>query len=355
MAALAGETEHAVVSLTGEGVYGARLRQLGVAVHALGFPRGSLTPHGLLRLFRLIRAFEPDAVQTWMYHADLVGGVAARLAGIRSVCWNIRNSNLSPEACSSRTRLTARLCAWLSARLPAAIVSCSEQAAAVHKKLGYRASKFTVIQNGYDLSRFAPQPGARERLRSQWGIPAHLPLLGAAGRWDPQKDYCNLLMALALLSKEGKDFRCALAGPGMEWPNTDLSRLISECGLADKVLLLGPRDDIPDVMSALDLLVLSSYGEAFPNVVAEAMACGTPCAVTDVGDAALIVGCTGWVAPPRNPRALAQSIEQALAVIQSPRCGELSQACRQRIAECFGIERMAAAYKETWSNCRSPG
>jgi glycosyltransferase involved in cell wall biosynthesis len=140
----------------------------------------------------------------------------------------------------------------------------------------------------------------------------------------------------------------------MERSNPILARLISQGGLEDRVLLLGPRNDIPDVMNALDLHVLSSsYGEAFPNVVAEAMACGTPCAVTDVGDAALMVGGMGWVAAPRNAASLAQSIEQALQVIQTPQREMLSQACRQRVMEHFGIERMVASYKDTWSRCLS--
>ena len=179
-----------------------------------------------------------------------------------------------------------------------------------------------------------------------------MPLLGSVARWDPQKDHANLLRALALLSQNGLDFRCVLAGPGIEPSNNALLQLISESNLADKVFLLGPRDDVPDIMNALDLHVLSSsYGEAFPNVVAEAMACGTPCVVTDVGDAAAIAGDTGWVAPPGNSRALAQSIDQALLAVLSPLQGKISSESRQRIAGRFGIEQMVASYRNIWSKC----
>ena len=108
-------------------------------------------------------------------------------------------------------------------------------------------------------------------------------------------------------------------------------------------------------MNAIDVHVLSSaYGEAFPNAVCEAMACGTPCVVTDVGDAAAITGETGWVVPLRDPQALSQRIEEAITAIQSGRREEVSQACRQRIVEFFGIERMVAAYEDIWSQCRKP-
>ena len=234
--------------------------------------------------------------------------------------------------------------------VPAAIVSCSEQAALAHQRLGYQGRKFTVIQNGYDLA-IRPQQAARDRLRREWGIPSQMPLLGTVARSDPQKDHANLLSALALLATQAEI-------SAAYWPARDraVQRRVGaanfESGLEDKVLLLGVRDDIPDVMSALDLHVLSSLGEAFPNVVAEAMACGTPCAVTDVGDAASIVGSTGWVAAPRDAASLAQCMERALRVIQSSRREELSNACRQRIVECFGIERMVAAYKDVWLNCQ---
>ncbi len=177
-----------------------------------------------------------------------------------------------------------------------------------------------------------------------------MPVIGSVARWNPQKDHANLISALSLLARQGRDFRCILVGPGLERSNAELWTLIAESGLENKVVLLGPRYDIPAIMSAFDLLVLSSYTEAFPNVVAEAMACGTPCVVTDVGDAALIVGNTGWVSRPRDPHALALSIETALPAVQSAQREAISQACRQRIVETFGLERMALAYRSVWSN-----
>ncbi len=352
VAASCNEVKHVVVSLTDEGVYGPRLRDLGISVHAVGMPRGRITLRGLSRLWRLIGVAKPDAVQTWMYHADLIGGLMARLAGIRAVCWNIRNSNLSPETSSRSARLVAQLCARLSSWLPSAIVSCSEKAALVHQALGYQPSKFAIIPNGYDLSRFSPRPRSSNPLRSEWGIACGVPVLGTVARWDPQKDHATLLAALVLLAKGGRDFRCVWAGPGLEPSNGALRRLISASGLEDKILLLGQRDDIPDVMNAIDLHVLSSsYGEAFPNAVAEAMACGTPCVVTDVGDAALIVGATGWVSPPSDPCSLSRSIELALSALQSPQREAISQACRRRMVDNFGIDRMTAAYQDIWDRC----
>lgn len=344
--------EHIVVSLMDEAYYGPLLRAAGVPVHSLFQPQGRITLGGLLRLRRVVVSTEPDVVQTWMYHADLVGGLVARWAGVRTVVWGIRNFNLDADKSSYSARTVVRVCAGLSKWLPAAIVCCSELATQVHQAIGYRADKFSVIPNGYDLIRFAPDQGARARLRAEWGILDNETLLGMVARWDPQKDHENLLGALAHLKAGETRFRCVLVGTSMNIGNATLAARLRGLRIEDRVILAGPRDDIPAVMNALDLHVLSSAGEAFPNAVAEAMACGTPCVVTDVGDAALIIGTTGWVVPPQNSDALACGIQQALAAVDANGRGILGRDCRTQISENFSLEKMVAAYIRLWEGVR---
>jgi len=341
---------HTVISLVDEGVYGQPLRDLGVTVHCLGMPRGRITLAGLRRLWTVLRTSRADVVQTWMYHADLLGGVAARLAGLRRVYWGIRNSNLKPAASKFSTIAIARLCAVLSRRVPHRIVSCGQRAAEIHVNLGYDKTKVVVIPNGYDLERFRPDAESRSRLRGEWRIPDRTPLLGMVGRFDPQKDHEGLLRALGTLQRRGIDFRCVLVGSGMSPENGALAEWLKSQRLRDQVLLLGRRSDIPAVMSALDLLVLSSrYGEAFPNVLAEAMACGTPCVTTDVGDSAEIVGGTGWVVRPGSAEDLAVAIGEAIASIsQEDEWRRRQVACRARVEARYGIEAMVAAYRDAW-------
>ncbi len=339
---------HHVVSLTGRGKYGPLLRQAGTRVTCLNMPRRRLTLRGLWRLWRILRAERPHVVQTWMYHGDLVGGVVARLAGVRNIVWGIHHTNLEPGKVPRSTIWVARLNARLSHWVPKAIVAVAERAKEVHAALGYAAHKIVVIPNGYDFNRFCPDEEARARLRGEWGVPERVFLVGMVARFDPQKDHANLLEALARL--EDLDFRCALVGRGLTPDNREIVDLVRGHDLEERVLLLGSRSDIPAVMNALDLHVLSSAGEAFPNVVAEAMACGTPCVVTDVGDASLIVGETGWVVPPRDPSALAQAIRAAWEEWRT-RGGdwfERKAKARARVVERFSIERMAGAYREVW-------
>ncbi|OZI71717.1 glycosyl transferase [Bordetella genomosp. 12] len=341
-------TRHVVISLTDEGVYGARLRAAGITVHALGMPRGRVTLSGVLALRSLLRAEAPDAVQTWMYHADLIGGVAARLAGIKAVAWGIRNSGNHLNRSSRSARLVLRACAALSGWIPRAIVCAAQDAAQRHQALGYRGKAMVVIPNGYDLSRYAPQAEAGARMRALWGVSADTPLIGCVARWDPLKDHRNLLAALGRLVRQGQDLKCVLVGRGMTPGNSALVALIEAEGLQGRVLLTGPSDDVATIMNSLDLHVLSSCAEGFPNVVAEAMACGTPCVVTDVGDAAHIVGETGVVVPAEQPEALARGIAQALDDVARRGRAAVGGAARERVLALFDLGRMVRAYEAVW-------
>ncbi|MDP1731601.1 MAG: glycosyltransferase [Devosia sp.] len=350
------ETGHVVVSLSGEGKYSALLRRSGIEVHSLDMPRGRLTLAGLRELLRLIRRERPDVVQTWMYHANLAGGLTARLAGHRNIVWGIHHTDLAPESTSRGTRLVNRLSALLSRWLPKRIVSCAESAARVHAAIGYDREKFVVIPNGYDLRLFYPDPTARLKFRDEMGLGETTPLVGMIARWDPQKDHDNLLHAMVSVRTKIAAVKCMIVGTGCDSDNKVLIKKIKDLALEGSVIMLGPRSDIPAVMNALDVNVLSSaYGEAFPNAVAEAMACGTPCVVTDVGDAALIVGESGWVVPPRNAPALAAAICDALGQMRDrPAWAARRRAARRRIEDNFSLRKVAASYREVWTGISSP-
>ncbi|WP_278484776.1 glycosyltransferase family 4 protein [Achromobacter insolitus] len=342
--------EHVVVSLTDEGIYGERLRAAGVAVHVLGMKRGRVSLGGFLALRALVAAERPDAVQTWMYHADLIGGLAARLAGVRAIAWGIRNSGEHLERSSRSARMVLRACALLSGRIPKAIVCAAQKSAERHADKGYDRARMVVIANGYDLSRYAPNAEARSRVRAQWGVPQDVPAIGCVARWDPLKDHANLLRAIAALVRDGRDagLRCVLIGRGMDTDNAELGALVDKLGLRDRLVLAGPSDDVPAAMNGLDLHVLSSCAEGFPNVVAEAMACGVYCVVTDVGDAAYIVGDAGVVVPPEQPEALARGIETALREVAARGRERAGEAGRARVLENFDIARMVQSYIAVW-------
>jgi len=340
---------HYVISLGDMGKYGSWLTRVGIPVTCLDMPPGRVTYSGLRKMWCAIRQIRPDAVQTWMYHANLLGGLVARLSGQRNIFWGLHHSNLNAGEIARQTILIARASAYLSRVIPRAIVCCAEQAYKVHESISYDTTRMVVIPNGYDFSAFKPNPSARDVLRSELGFGSSDRIIGFVARFDPLKDHANLLRALAYL--RAMDIRpiCLLIGNGMTEENVELIELINELGVVEQVRLLGPRNDIPAVMNGLDLHVLSSRGEGFPNVLAEAMACGTPCVSTDVGDAAVILGGTGRIVPPRDPAALAHGIAEMLAESKTPSAWHARQeAARQHVATNFSMGRMLSSYHQTW-------
>ena len=343
------QNTHIVISMMDEGKYGKPLQEQGTVVHCLNMHRGKITYQGLRKLWMLLREIKPDVIQTWMYHADLVGGIFAKLQGISCV-WNIRHSDLSPQKTSLSTRTVARLCALLSHFLPAKIVACAQQAAIVHQKIGYKKNKFITIPNGYNFEQFHVKEADINTLSKSLNLPNTLSILGLVARFDPQKDHHNLIQALKIIHDQNIPFHCLLVGKDISPDNKTLFSWIEEAGLIEQISLLGQRDDIPLIMHRLDIHSSSSSGEAFPNVLAEAMLCGIPCVTTNVGDAALIVGDTGWVVPPSNSQALADAILTAIQEKeQNPAAWKArKQAARQRIMDNFSIERMISAYNQVW-------
>jgi glycosyltransferase involved in cell wall biosynthesis len=192
----------------------------------------------------------------------------------------------------------------------------------------------------------------REAARKGLGIAQQETLIGMVARFNPQKDHGTLLAALGQVASAGISFRCILVGARMDPSNESIARQSSQFGLSDRLILLGPREDIPALMNAMDINVLSSsFGEAFPNVLAEAMACGTPCVTTDVGDAAGIVADTGWVVPPKQVGALAEAIVTAIREQEdSERWKSRQLECRKRVEKELSVDMMVNAYVKIWQD-----
>lgn len=337
-----------VISLTEEGPLAQKLRALGVPVKALGMRPGFPDPRALARLAGWLRAARPALVQTWMYHADLVGGLAARWAG-PPVVWGLHNNVLQPRSTKRTTLWTVKACARLSPWLPVKIISCSQAAAEAHARLGYRREKMVIIPNGFDLQAFKPDAAARAGVRAELGLPEDAPLIGLAARYDPIKDHRSFVEAAARLAQCFPDVHFLLCGEGVTWQNPELAGWIRQQGLQDSFHLLGRREDMPRLTAALDIAANSSIGEAFSNAIGEAMACGVPCAVTDVGDSALIVGETGRVVPPGDPQALAAAWQELLE-LSPPARAQLGLAARQRVEQHFSLAAIAARYADVYAS-----
>ena len=337
-----------VISLLDEGPVGKRIRELGIPVYALGLHGVWQVPIALARLAMICREFRPQVLVGWMYHGNLFATIAGAAGPEAALLWSIRQSLYDLGAERPLTRMVIRAGARLSRR-PYAIIYNSKVAAQQHGAHGYRPRREVLIPNGFDCNVFRPNPDARLALRARLHLTPTTPLVGLVARYHPMKDHPSFFEAARLLVAE-RDVHFVCAGTGVEDANRNLAALVGQCGLTDRVHLLGEVSDVPALLAGLDVLCLSSSrGEGFPNIVGEAMACGVPCVVTDVGDSALVVGPTGSVVPPGDPAALARA---CTGLLEEPALAKAtrSRAARDRVVNHFSLQAVAIRYAQLFND-----
>jgi glycosyltransferase involved in cell wall biosynthesis len=341
--------ENHVISLAEEGRVGQRISSYGIPVHFLNMPRGRVTIKGLMKLYKLMRKIRPQILQTWMYHADLIGLLVGKWLRVTRICWNIRCSNIDYARYRPATLMTFKLCAKL-ASFPDVIIANSKAGEGYHKRMGYRGKRWELIPSGFDLAVFKPDGQAKENLAQELGLHQKeaLTFIGHIARFDPMKDHPTFLTAASQLLRERRDVYFVLAGRNVDRNNREILENIPE-ELKGHFHLLGERDDAEKITAALDIACSVSYGEGFSNVIGEAMACGVPCVVTDVGDSAFIVGDTGLVVRPRDSGALLDAWKTLLD-LGSARRAELGRAARKRIEDCFDIEKIVERYEALYTS-----
>jgi len=335
-----------VFSLEDVGSTGKRIaRDLGIPVFSLRSTTGRTSVSAAVRLLAHLRRSHPQIIQTWMYHANLLGGIAGRALG-KPVIWNIRRGSLAHL--KRRTLWISRACSAVSSAVPVRIVCCSSDSLERHAAAGYARARMTVIPNGFDLFRFRPDPALRQSVRGELGIGPDNLLLGLIARFDPAKDHETFLRSAALIHARCPGARFLLCGKDVDNRNRRLAEWIDALELGGCCLLLGLRDDVPRILAGLDALVSSSACEGFPNVIGEAMACGVPCVATNVGDSGLIVGAAGRLVPPSDPEALAVGCMELIEMGAHGRA-ELGDAARLRIETHFGMAAVAAQYQDLYA------
>jgi glycosyltransferase involved in cell wall biosynthesis len=305
-------------------------------------------------LISTIKRIRPDIVQTWMYHADLFGGLAAWFAGVPYVIWGVHSTDLVSGGTSRITRVVQRLCALVSNIVPNTIVCVAEASKRAHAQVGYDVKRMVVVPNGFNVSQLVATKEQRDTLRAQCGINANEVVIGSLGRFNSDKDPHNFVRAAGLLSRQHSHLRFLMVGRGLNSENTELNGWIVNTGHKDRFVLLGERADVPVCLAAMDVLCLHSRTEAFPLAVGEAMAMGVPCVVTDVGDAAMLVADTGVVVPKEDSVALARGL--ALLLTMSPEERHLvGTKARARIHAEFTIERTLERFEAIYKNATSKG
>lgn len=328
---------HEVISLIDEGVIGEKIKAEGIKVHSLKVNKKNLLK-SLLISRKICKEF--DVVNTWLYHGDFFGFLVSKLLLNKKLVWNIRHSNLDKEANKSSTLKIVNLNSFLS-RYVDCITYNSNKAYENHNKVGYFNKNSIVIPNGFELDKFKFDCESRSRIRKELELNEEKTII-TVGRWNIQKDYYTLLKALNELKRQEVYFRMIMVGTKLDILNKELKNLINEYNLSENIFLLGRRTDIPDLLSASDIFVSSSLGESFSNAIGEAMACGLPCVVTDVGDSRDIVGGAGLIVEKENYIELSKALKEML---EKNDLNEFRINARDRVEEKYSINHFIRKYE----------
>ena len=288
------------------------------------------------KLRGLLKQLQPKTVQCWMYHANVLTSLSMLgLAQKPNVVWGIHHSLASPKDESISTKIALGLSKILSQQA-SAIIYCAHSSMQQHQVFGFKNANSQVIANGVFLDKFQPNPQLHEPT-----------VIGFAGRYHTAKGYPYLFETMGLLKNENIIFK--IAGGGASLENPEVKALFEQYQLdAEKVHLLDQISDMPAFYQSIDVFLMTSITEGFPNVLVEAMASGLPCISTDVGDAKYIVQDLGSIVPPRNAKALADAI---LAYVQKTKAEKqsLKLATRERVEQNFSIDTVSGQYMQVWS------
>ncbi len=342
------DQEHSVISLTDYGKLGPILTSKGVSVTALGMRNILDVPRVSYKLWQIFRLRKPDIVQTWMYHADLIGGIVARFSGIKNIIWGVRSTNIH-RGVSKVTRGIRILCVFFSYVIPKLIVCAAEASRKAHVRIGYSQRRMTVIPNGFDTKLLTATLEDRMQIRTAAGFSESDLVVGSLGRYNPAKDHDNFITAAAFLAKDYPNLKFLLVGRELDLENEVVMKRIRETGYSDRFVLLGERHDVARCLKAMDIFCLHSQTEGFPNVLGEAMTMGLPCVTTDVGDASFLIGDTGTVVEPHNALALAEALRYLVVAGETFRL-DLGKKAQRRIHENFTMSCVKLRFKSLYDH-----
>ncbi|SHJ38195.1 Glycosyltransferase involved in cell wall bisynthesis [Pseudozobellia thermophila] len=327
-----------VVSLIPGGVFENRIKDLGIPVFSLDMVQGVPNPFVLFRLKKYLDIIKPNIIQGWMYHANFIALFGKLLWDKKvPVLWSIHHSINSLKNEKISLALLIKLTALLSKK-PDKVIFSAKTGKFQHLQIGYKSVNSLAINDNFDLTLFREESNRLRGLRNSWSISEDAILIGSLARFHPMKDHLGLLSAAAKVIGKYPNVYFVLAGPNVDYNNYELTSFIKKHGIADKIHLLGEIHYVPKFFNSIDIYVSSSaYGESFPNVIGEAMACGVSCVVTDVGDSKFIVGSTGIVVPPRDTEALMLAFKK-LIELGPMKLVKMGEKAKSRISSEFDLD-----------------
>lgn len=339
-----GEFQHLVISLTDLGVIGSDLKKAGIVVHHLNMNSALSLLKVYFSLKKLLKQLKPDVVQTWMYHSDLIGGLAAKSVGINNIIWGIRNTSLDSNSGIIKKAIR-KACALLSGQIPQKIICVANKAKALHGNIGYCKGKMLVIPNGFDINRFNVDDELRDRYRDELKIQHHKLVIGNIGRFTPAKNQVNFIKACLLLLEKGYDFDVIMAGRNISLNNFEIKKLVGD---KENFKLVDEIDQPEKFYNAIDVFCLSSITEGFPNVLGEAMATGKVCLTTDAGDAKQILGSAGFHISSPEAKDIEKSLEENIFSKDILLLKNLGMKARLEIINRYSLDKIVEDFEKLY-------
>lgn len=325
-----------LVSFYNKGVFRENVKGTGVRYEAIGKTGRWHMATFLLGLRRILKRADPDVVYSSMPPANIAAVVSARLGARRHIVWRLASSDMSLSKYDWFSAASYKVEAAFS-RFPAVIIANSYAGCEAAEKRGFPKAKLRVVVNGIETEVFVRAEEDGRSARREWGIDDGKRVIGIVARADPKKGYEDFLSAARMLRDVRNDVWFACIGAGEGRYAATLKSLAKAFGMDDAIVWRSCEQDMPRAYNALDInTVASRFGEGFPNSVGEAMSCGVPCVVTDVGDSALIVGATGELVPRQSPEDLMQGWQRLLYRLDNDEEDTRARA-RRRIVEKYSV------------------
>lgn len=320
-------------------------------VHSVRFTKNPLLLFTqTVRLIKLIRRISPQVVHTWLYLSDFLGGIATRLSGTKArIYWSIRHSNCSFSQNRLHTFLLIRTCGVLTRWVPDAIISCSVVAARTHvEKCFYKKSRIKIIPNGFNTALLQFNHNDRIEFRTGLNICVNdSKIVAFIGRFDVQKGVDTFISVSKQILQHNRNTYFAFIGSDCVRENNELWQMISDAGLIEHAILMGPVMNIRKCYSGLDLAIIASRGEAFPNVLAEVMSMGIPVVTTNVGDIPIILEGIQECFDVADINGMAAKSVELLELSEDQK-RSLSAKMRNRIVERYSLDKINSQFVDIY-------
>ena len=337
------DIQYCVLSFGVEHFYEEAIRSLGVELVDLNIKHRPINT--LCSSIKHIK--KADILCTWMYKANFLGYFLGKVSNVKKIVWCIRHSDLTPENNKRSILFVNWLCARISKNVDL-IAYNGIQARKAHEEMGYSSGNGIVIDNGCDCNEYERKPDADILIKSEFAIPKEKKIILSVARNAPIKDLPTFIKTIAEVKKKRDDVVALMCGTDVDLFNKDLIGLIEDEGLAleKEIYPLGLRNDIPILMSACDIYILHSAGEAFPNTLLQAMAAGCICIATNVGDVSRIMNNKRFIVEVHDYSKMAIIANELLDMSNEEK--ELIRRDNEQRAREFDIRKIVKTYESLW-------